>query len=153
MGKIATEKYAADLAGALTLHQDRCCTKSQAISFGLNVSGSYSNNQLVQESSLSKPSINGTIKISSSVSYNLCCLFGPSASPTGSGSQYISLMSLDGKSWSQGWTDTLTVNNSSPGSTVKVSPGQTVKIYAGNGTSLSLKKSFTLTAGTQSYTI
>jgi len=57
MGKIATEQYCASIGGGSGYTNNLCATKSRAQALGCSVSGSYANNQLVEESSLSSASI------------------------------------------------------------------------------------------------
>ena len=61
MGKIATESYAASKGGGSTSTGNKCCTKSRAEALGCTVNGSYSTNQLVQETDLSAGKV--TLKV------------------------------------------------------------------------------------------
>lgn len=55
MGKIATEQEAYNIAGkGMSTTSAICCTKKRAVSIGCEVGGSYTDNQLVQTSDLSK---------------------------------------------------------------------------------------------------
>lgn len=54
MGKIATEQEAYNIGGIGTPTKEKCCTKTRAEALGCKVSGSYTNNQLVQLQDLSK---------------------------------------------------------------------------------------------------
>ena len=56
MGKLATSKYIYDTF-SLGTSSFRFPTKSDIVNLGLTVSGSYANNQLVQESHISNPQI------------------------------------------------------------------------------------------------
>lgn len=56
MGKLATSKYIYDTF-SLGTSSSRFPTKSEIVNLGLTVSGSYANNQLVQESHISNPQI------------------------------------------------------------------------------------------------
>lgn len=54
---IATEQYAKNIGGVNTSYTPSLgCTKSRAIALGCTVAGTYSNNQLVCQKDLSKPS-------------------------------------------------------------------------------------------------
>lgn len=55
MGKIATELEAYNIGGAMSIvNQNKCCTKTMAVQFGCDVSGTYLSNQLVQLADLDK---------------------------------------------------------------------------------------------------
>ena len=81
MGKIATESYAASKGGGSTSTGNKCCTKSRAESLGCKVSGSYSSNQLVQETDLSKNATTISVGFVSSkiqaLSYDVSIYDGP----------------------------------------------------------------------------
>lgn len=62
-GKIATEEEAANIGGGIGAVSKKCCTKSRAVELGCQVSGTYSNNQLVQQSDLSAPRVQWTIEL------------------------------------------------------------------------------------------
>lgn len=56
MAKIATEREAQQIGGNTVISSEtKCATKSYAESAGCKVAGTYSSNQLVQKSDLSKP--------------------------------------------------------------------------------------------------
>lgn len=57
MGKIATEQYCASIGGGSGYTNNLCATLSRAQALGCAVSGSYANNQLVEESSLSSANV------------------------------------------------------------------------------------------------